>query len=131
MNSEWRPEPPATDADLAKLGGFVSDLPKDLLEFLGRSNGGEGALGLPPMWLQLYSCERLRQIHDDEFYRTEFPEYLFFASNGGLEMIAFDRANEYCVVMIDTIAGTESAVRIADNFSQVEEAIGKEFQEDA
>lgn len=62
----------------------------------------------------------------------EFPNFVFFGSNGGHEMIAFDRASEtHPIVMVDPIAGPESAVEIALSIADFIMAIGLEYNENA
>ena len=83
------------------------------------------------MWLCLYSAAELVDVYKDEFFRTQFPDYLFFGTNGGMEMLAFNKNEGLRVVMLDPVAGTESAVFVANSFTEFEAAIGKEFQENA
>ncbi len=56
------------------------------------------------------------------------PDFFVFAGNGGLESIAFDLRNgpPFPVVMIDPIAGPESAEQIAPDIVAFIEAIGIE-----
>jgi hypothetical protein len=55
---------------------------------------------------------------------------MFFGSNGGLESIAFDLrvGPPWPIVMIDQIAGPESAKEIAANMGAFIEAIGIEAE---
>ena len=108
-------------------------LPDELLEFLRFSNGGEGPLALAPLIFVLDNVERIVQSFDDPFLLEEFPDFLFFGGNGGLETIAFDTRGgmtPWPVVMIDQIAGPESAVTIAPSFDAFIEAVGLEPLDD-
>ncbi len=87
----------------------------------------------PPHSQHATSCraDEIIDILRNEFYREEFPNFLFFGDNGGLEQIAFDlsKGKPYPIAMIDPIAGAESAVEIASNMTQFVEAIGLEYAE--
>ena len=49
---------PATDADIAFLESKTNtELPREYLELLRFSNGGEGPLALPPLWFQPYAVK--------------------------------------------------------------------------
>jgi len=57
-----------------------------------------------------------------------YPGLLFFGSNGGLERIAFDMRSSrppWPIVMIDPVAGNDSAVPIAHHLEEFVEAIGR------
>src|SRR5688500_8663445 len=113
----WSGNPPAQDDEIQKLVNAAGiELPAAYIELLRYCNGGQGDLGLPPLLLQLYPAAYVAELAEDSFYQSEFPEYFFFGSNGGLEMIAFDTTRiPFAVVMIDPIAGKESAFEIASD----------------
>jgi hypothetical protein len=122
----WVPRAAATNRQidaLRKTVGFA--LPSRYVEFLLESNGGEGELALAPLWLQLFDAEMVARIAGDKFTR-EFPGLFFIGSNGGLEYIAFDMRGPFPwpIVMVDPIAGLESAEKVADSFDAFIEAIG-------
>ena len=61
INSDlpWSREKPASFEeieDIASKSGF--DLPKDYLEFLSLSNGGDGELPVDPYWFQIMASGR-------------------------------------------------------------------------
>jgi hypothetical protein len=127
----WTRSRPATESEIADLVRSVDfDWPAEYLDLLRFSNGGEGELALPAMWLQLYAASTVIEMGNEDFYQSEFPDHLFFASNGGVEMIAFDRSKKL-IVMIDPISGPESAVEIAQNMDRFINAIGFEYNENA
>jgi hypothetical protein len=68
-----------------------------------------------------------------DFETKEFPGLVFFGGNGGLERIALDyRASaDPSVVMVDPIAGLESAEKIADTVEDLILAIGLPYEEEA
>ena len=130
---QWSKAAGANDAEIAELISFIDfDLPDEYLELLRFSNGGEGELALPPRWFLLYEIKEAINSRNDEFHRSMFPNFLFFGSNGGLEMIAFDLTKiTNPIVMVDPIAGQGSAVEIAPNIGEFINAIGLEFNENA
>ena len=114
------------------LSNTPADLPDELIALLRFSNGGEGDLALPPLLFALDPVEQIVEGMQDPFYKEEFPGFLFFGGNGGLEKIAFDLragAPPWPVVMIDPIAGPESATVIAPDFAAFVMAIGHEHPE--
>lgn len=124
---QWRGKAPATEAEIEELTKAVRfELPPRYLELLRENNGGEGELALSPLWFQLFDIASAIQMADDEFYRSEFDGLFFFGSNGGLESIAFDMRgpSPWPIVMVDCIAGVESAECVAASIEEFVEAIG-------
>ena len=130
MELNWEPNTGATEDEISSLVAKIKKpLPEDYLDLLRKNNGGEGDLGLEPMWLQLWCIKEVIGCNQLEPF-IDYPEYLFFASNGGMESMAFkfDNITNTEIVMIDLIAGIDSCQTIANNFIEFTEAIGKEFQ---
>lgn len=125
---QWTAKSPASEPEIALLKSSArTELPAEYLDLLRLGNGGEGTLKLPPLWFVLYSIEEcIAWCHTDKFVLTQFPEFMFFGSNGGMESIAFDLRVEppWPIVMIDQIAGRASAKVIASNIETFIEAIG-------
>jgi hypothetical protein len=125
---EWRAQGPASEAEIALLASKARvDLPSEYVELLRFSNGGEGPLALRPLWFRLYSVKDCIDLcHTNQHVLEQFPTLMFFGSNGGLESIAFDlrEGPPWPIVMIDQIAGPESARPIAPNMAAFIEAIG-------
>ena len=132
-NRRWKRFSPANEAEIKELVNSVeTNLPQEFLDLLEFSNGGEGDIALQPLLFYLYEIKEIINLKKNEFYKTEFPNHLFFGGNGGLEIIAFDlRKNPYSVVMIDPIAGEESAIEISPNIAEFIKAIGLEYKENA
>ncbi|MBB5061463.1 hypothetical protein HDF16_006199 [Granulicella aggregans] len=104
-------------------------LPTQYLDLLRYSNGGEGPLALEPLWFALYSTsECIELFHSDSAVATSFPGFVFFGTNGGLEMIGFAITTDapWRIVMLDPIAGTSSCVEIAPDISAFIRQIGVE-----
>lgn len=129
----WKGFPPANEAEIPELLNSVQfELPQEFLDLLRISNGGEGNIALPPLIFCLDEIKEIINLINDEFYQNQFSDFLFFGSNGGLEMIAFDlRENPYPIVKVDPIAGEESAVQISPNINEFIKSIGLEYKENA
>ena len=124
---DWAGNAPATAEDIAALrAGLPFDPPPEYIELLNVCNGGEGELALAPLWFQLFDTKFALELWRNRDYRANFPDLFFFGSNGGLESIALNMRAEgdWPVVMIDCIAGMESAQQIAANMHQFIQAIG-------
>lgn len=124
---EWRKVEGATPPQITELlGALPFEPPAEYLEFLRYSNGGEGELALEPLWFQLFDVAFTIQLWQDENYRREYPNLFFFGSNGGLESIAIDisYSKPWPIVMIDCIAGLESAIHISSNIEAFIEKVG-------
>lgn len=123
----WRKVDGASQLEIAELRcALPFDPPAEYLEFLCYSNGGEGELPMEPLWFQLFDVAFAMQIWHDENYRTEYPNLFFFGSNGGVESIAFDicHPDSWPVVMVDCIAGPDSARRISSGFPEFIQRVG-------
>lgn len=125
---EWHAKMPASEAEIMQLASHArAQLPTEYVELLRHSNGGEGPLALPPLYFQLYSVrDCIELFHNSQQLLEQFPSFMFFGSNGGLESIAFDLRSRppWPIVMIDLIAGSESAKEIAPDIATFIEAIG-------
>ena len=68
--------------------------------------------------------------HSNQHVLEQFPTFMFFGSNGGLESIAFDIrvGPPWRIVTVDQVAGAESATAIAPSMAAFIEAIGLEAE---
>lgn len=133
MSIDWDSNPPATENEINQLKKAASfKIPEDYFSLLKKFNGGEGELNLPPMWLRLWEVEEVIDTLDIESYQEDFPNLFFFASNGGMELIAFREIapSQTDIVMVDPVAGVDSIESIATDFKEFEEAIGTPFEDD-
>jgi hypothetical protein len=124
---EWQSKPGADEGEiteLCKLAPF--ELPKEYLDLLRFCNGGYGELDAPPLLLSLDSIEESVHYNEDESRKKFFRDFWFIGGNAGLEMIAFDLRGgpPWPIVMIDPIAGPESAEKIAENMADFIPKIG-------
>jgi hypothetical protein len=128
----WSGRPAASEHAIERLQHAApSPLPREYIALLKYSNGGEGPLGLEPLYLMLYEVdyvvERNQNVNQSELY----PGHFVIGSNGGLETIALDTrtTKPWPIVMYDANAGIESDVVIAKNMEEFIRAIGVDFQE--
>ncbi len=124
-------EPGASPQEIDRLRqASPHPLPNELVELLEVSNGGEGNLGLPSLLLLLDRVEEIVAGFSDPFLIEHFPGFTFIGGNGGLERIALDCRSgrpPFPVVMINPIAGPESAEVIAPDVAAFVAAIGQEY----
>src|SRR5438552_5418949 len=124
----WHGRPGASAAEVARLvAASPCEIPPTLVELLLVSNGGGGELGSAPRLFMLDTVEDIIAGLGDSYLREAFPGFLFFGDNGGLERIALDFRREhapYPVVMIDPVAGPDSAKLIAPDVGAFVASIG-------
>jgi hypothetical protein len=134
VSPDWTPAPGASAEQIKRLVTSVPHLlPAEYINLLANTNGGEGALAVRPGWFQLFAVEFALELWNDESHRREYPDLLFFGSNGGLESFAIavqgPRAGE--VLALDAIAGEESAFLVARSFAEFTKHMGKQAQGEA
>lgn len=129
----WSRQPGADACDVDRLvAASPCPLPGALLELLRFSNGGEGDLALSPRLFMLGTVDEILVGLRDPFLTENFVGFVFFGGNGGLERIALDcrqRVPPFPVVMIDPIAGAETAEQIAPDASSFVSAIGLTYHD--
>ncbi len=98
-------------------------LPGDYVQFLRKTNGGEGFVG--NAYLILWRIEELLEMNRD-YQVAEFAPGLFlFGSNGGGEAFAFDMRSDAMPIVSVPFVGMElsSILAIAPNFKAFLEAL--------
>ena len=93
------------------------ELPKEYLDFLRSSNGGEGEFAVQPYWVVIWSVEEVLS-HKQECSNPEWkPGWFFFAGNAGEELIAFDfSSTPYRVIMVPYTGDPEDVIKLAADF---------------
>ncbi len=132
---EWDKRSVATENQINLLIEEVGRaFPTEFLDLLRFTNGGYGSLAYPPGILRLASIEEIIATWHAtwRWRRDNFPDFLFFGSNGGLESIAFDipRAVPWPIIMVDIVAGPNSAQVLAPSFADFISAIGLQYDDD-
>jgi hypothetical protein len=95
----------ATKESLNNLGAqFAVEWPSEYLDFMLSSDGGAGPVG-ENSYLQIWPVGDLSELNDDLDYVTDdYPDWLFFGSNGGGMWFAFDKSQHpMSVVAVDMI----------------------------
>lgn len=126
---DWTPEPPAAEEQIAALCARLPfELPAEYVELLRYCNGGDGPLDAPPLWFCMSSIADSVEHNQMWHAQGEFLTFWFIGGNGGLETIGFDlRAGPpWPIIMMDCIAGEESAERIADDMASFILRIGRQ-----
>lgn len=128
----WTSVPGAPEERVRRLASLAPvRLPGALLDLLRFSDGGEGELALPPYWFVMDSVSAIVHSLLDPSEREQYAGFVFFGGNGGLERLALDcrsGTEPWPVVMIDPIAGPESAEPVAPRFEVFAAAIGLEHR---
>lgn len=131
-NRKWQSSRPAPESEVADLRSRSrAELPPEYLDLLRFSNGGEGPLALAPLWFQLYSVQDCLELCHNSEIIERFPTFVFFGSNGGIESMAFDLRTgpPWSVVMVDQIAGPQSAEELVPDMATFIAAIGLDASE--
>lgn len=111
------PNYPATAKAVAKLDG---ELPESYLQFLLRSNGGEGFIG--EQYVVAWRVEELLDLNKNYEVEKYAPGLFLFGSNRAGEAFAFDLNNAGCVVMVPFIGMClDDAVVVASTFDDLME----------
>ena len=130
----WSRQPGADARDVDRLvAASPCPLPGALRELLRFSNGGEGELALAPRLFILNSVDAIIADLGEPLLTENFVGFVFFGGNGGLKQIALDcrrRVPPFPVVMIDPIAGPESAEQIAPDADSFVSAIGLTYHDE-
>ncbi|WP_157039140.1 SMI1/KNR4 family protein [Pseudovibrio sp. JE062] len=120
-NKKWNKNHAASTAKLIKLVSVSPfPLPASYLDFLSKSDGGEGPLAVQPCWLILFPAEEVADIEESATYHEFFPGHVVIGSNGGGVAIALtsDAERKTTVIAFDTtnIDLKESVVLLAPTF---------------
>jgi hypothetical protein len=122
---DWTPKDPANEDDITELRELAPfDLPAEYIELLRCCDGGHGELDAPPLLFHLDSVAE--SFARNEMWRKEGRYIWFIGGNGGLETIGFDLRSgpPWPIVMVDCIAGDDSAERIASDMTEFIQKIG-------
>ncbi len=125
----WASAKPATETAIQQLvKGAGVELPNDYLDFLGKSDGGEGELGVKPGWIKLWPAKEVIAANQDYCVAEFLPGFFAFGTSGGGEMFAFDfRQPKTMSVVVVPFVPMEAvdAVRVSRSFSELAMQFGK------
>lgn len=95
------------------------ELPKEYLELLAFSNGGEGPLRAPYYTLCLDDVESASEPTRVELFKNLYPGWFVFGGDGGGEFYAFDLTGEqpWPVIRFDGIDPEGSVEKVAESFA--------------
>lgn len=91
LETNWHRQPPADAAIVQEL--LIQselNLPKDYLDYLRFSNGGDGDLGDRVGWCSLWPAEEVIQLNRDYEIQQWVPGFFCIGSDGGGEAFVFD-----------------------------------------
>jgi len=113
----WMPEAAPPQSSIDHLIKTVPGLPDDYVRLIASADGGWADLAIEPWYVQFWSISQLIKSHESDTFGLLKAGYLAFGGNGGIETFAF-RGNSDAgeVVMIDVIAGPESANTVCASF---------------
>jgi hypothetical protein len=126
---KWDQAEPATEADLHNIQlRFGARVPKDYLDFLRISNGGEGSLPVQPWWFVIWAAETIIERWIAYEMEEYIPGYLAFGSNGGGEAFVFNLnaatpERVYIMPFIGMEPGQE--ILVASSFKEFVRLFGK------
>ena len=124
---DWFAAPAAKAEVLEQLRQITPvELPRSYISLLAFSDGGEGPLPASPYTLCLDPAGEV--IEAVRSGRTGSDGFLVFGGNGGGEYLAFDVRGQmpWPVVVIDMVAGSETAETVAPDFDSFLGMIGRE-----
>lgn len=130
---QWEVVQPCTEnvlQDLVKAAAI--ELPPEYLEYLRRSNGGGGDIGMEPGLVHLWAAEEVAQSNQEYEVQRNVPGFYAFGSSGGGEMFAFDthRKKPWPIVIIPFIPMDAAyAVQIATDFASFQTMFGVRLHE--
>jgi hypothetical protein len=123
-DKDWQTQMGSPADELADLISASSNpLPDDYLSYLNFSNGGEGPLGVDPLWLVLDNAAFVAHSLREGIFAEFFPGFVVIGSNGAGEAIAFDFrrgvANGIVYFDMTNIDLTESIQPLAASFTEL------------
>jgi hypothetical protein len=124
----WLRRPGAAEADVQRvLDAARVPLPEALAETLRLSNGGEAPLSRGSQLFVLDGVAEMLESLSDPFLTQECSGLVFFGGDGARERFAIDTRDglpPWPIVMVDPIAGPDSARRIAASFEDFMAVVG-------
>jgi cell wall assembly regulator SMI1 len=118
-SKQWfRNEGASSDALQVLIDSVEVKLPKEYLELLAFSNGGEGPLPVPYYTLCLDDAESASNSARVELFKNLYPGWFVFGGDGGGELYAFDLTGKqpWQVIRFDGVDPGGSVEMVAESF---------------
>lgn len=117
---------------LERLRKAYPSLPRAYFDFLARTNGAEGELGVEPGWFVVWSAEEALSATDEYEIPRYLPGYFCFGGNGGGELFVVPiiaSNNRQPAYMVPAIGmATRYLTEIAASFDELAVNFGKVLQ---
>ncbi len=127
---EWHSVQGATPDALKSLQAMApAGIPASYFALLSLSDGGEGPLPVHPLYFCLDPVSEVVERQQTGTYgQPEFQDVFIFGSNGAGEYLALDlrQGLPWPVIIIDMIAGVESAEVVSEDFDSFLNLVGLE-----
>lgn len=125
--------PPASPENVRSLRAQFPNLPSEYFEFLLRSDGGEGFLGISPGYFRLWASHEVAHFSSEYQVTKYLPAYLAVGSNGGGELfILAVSGSPTGIFSIDANSlSSEDVFLVAPNFAAFVSQFGKDWNADA
>ena len=99
-------------------------LPADYIEYIETDGISEGFTEGEPGYFQLWPPDEIQSMNRSLQVQENAPGYIGFGSDGGGELLAFDKAGAvFKLPMVGMSA--EDAIRIADSWAQISKRVHK------
>lgn len=104
---------------VSKLHAEYPKLPEDYFQFLLKSDGGEGFVGLSPGYFQLWQAHQVSRFSSEYGVSQYLPGYVAIGGSGGGELYVFSVTGQPPGLFHVPAIGMESDVleQVADSFS--------------
>lgn len=131
-NLHYELNPAASMEDVSKLRIEYPDFPEDYFQFLLKSNGGEGFVGLSPGYFQLWQAHEVSRFSAEYGVSQYLPGYVAIGSSGGGELYVFSATGKPPGLFIVPAIGMKSDVLqiVATHFSDFISEFGNDWQPD-
>ena len=127
---EFELKPPASEESVSQLHGQYPNLPAEYFEFLLRSDGGEGFVGISPGYFALWAAHEVASFSSEYQVETYLPGYVAVGSNGGGDLYVFPISGWPPGIFLVPAIGMEQRYvsLVARSFSAFVEQFGGEWQ---
>jgi hypothetical protein len=119
---DWQGNAPATKDAISDLKRWAPvDLPKDYLDFLRVTDGGEGEFSCYPGYVRVWPAATVIDFNEGYEIQKWLPEFIGIGDNGGCDFVAFDmRSGDPFPLKAFLFSSMDLAyaISVAENFSE-------------